>query len=109
MYQNAAMVSEQVFPVVPVDKQSDKYWVYGVDNLRAQDDERRPGALSNEIDWTLSTTPFYCDGHALSKYIPDEERENADAGLDMDIDTTLQLTAKIFLNREVNAVAALRA
>lgn len=109
MYQNAAMVSESVFPVVPVGKQSDKYWVYGVDNLRAQDDERRPGALSNEIDWNLSTAPFYCDGHALSKYIPDEERENADAGLDLDIDTTLQLTAKIFLNREVNAVAALQA
>jgi hypothetical protein len=109
MYLNAAMASESIFPVIPVGKQSDKYWVYGVDNLRAQDDERRPGALSNEIDWNLSTAPFYCDGHALSKYIPDEERENADAGLDMDVDTTLQLTSKIFLSREVNLVAALLA
>ena len=109
MYRNGDFVGDQVFPIVPVDKQSNKYWVYGPDNLRNVDDARRPGGLSNEIDWTLSTNPYFCDGHALHQYIPDEDRENADAALNLDTDVTIQLTDKIFLNREVNLVNSLLA
>lgn len=107
MYRNADFLAEQVFPLIPVDKQSNKFFTYGPDNLRNQQDARRPGAMSNEIDWTLSASPYFCDGHALHRYIPDEERENADAALDLDTDTTIQLTDKIFLNREINLVNAL--
>jgi hypothetical protein len=107
MYRNADFVGDMVFPVLPVGKQSDKYFVYGPDNLRPQDDTRRPGGESNEIDWSLSNAPYYCDGHALSQYIPDEDRENADAAIDLDTDTTIQLTDKIFLNREINIVNAI--
>ena len=107
MYRNADFVAESVFPVVPVGKQSDKYFIYGADNLRNQDDTRRPGSLSNLIDWSLSNSPYFADGHALSLYIPDEHRENADAAIDLDIDTTIQLTDKIFLNREINLVNSL--
>ena len=110
MYRNADFLSEQVFPIVPSDKQSNRYPVYGTDNLRAVADARRPGALSNQIDWSLSTNPFFCDGHALSVYIPDEDRENADpAVMDLQTDSTIMLTDKIFLNREVNLVNALMA
>ena len=107
MYRNQEFQAENVFPIVPVDKQSNKFFVYGPDNLRNQDDTRRPGALANQIDWSLSTAPYFCDGHALSQYIPDEDRENADAAIDLDIDTTIQLTDKIFLNREINLVNSL--
>lgn len=107
MYRNDEFISEKVFPIVPSGKQSDKFFVYGPDNLRSQDDERRPGGRSNEIDWSLSSSPFYCDGHALSIYLPDEDRENADAAIDLDVDSTIQLTDKIFLNREINLVNAL--
>jgi hypothetical protein len=109
MYRNGQMVADSVFPMVPVDKQSNKYWVYGMDNLRADDDTRRPGAESNEMDWTVSANPYYADGHALSQVIPDEWRENADAALDLDTDVTTQLTDKIWLNREVAAAAAIAA
>jgi hypothetical protein len=107
MYRNQEFVSEKVFPIVPVEKQSNKYFVYGPDNLRSQADARRPGGLANEIDWSLSTAPYFADGHALAQYIPDEDRENADAAIDLDIDTTIQLTDKIFLNREINLVNSL--
>jgi hypothetical protein len=102
MYRNAAMVAEDVMPPLPTSKQSDKYFTYGLDNLRADDDARRPGGRSNEIDWTPSTDSYYADGHALSMVIPDEWRENADAALDLDTDTTIQLTDKIMLAREIN-------
>jgi len=109
IYRNADFVAERVAPLIPVDKQSNRFYVYGPDNLRAQDDTRRPGGLSNEIDWSLSSSPYFCDGHALHRYIPDEDRENADAAIDVDTDTTIQLTDKIFLNREINLVNALMA
>ena len=107
MYQNNEFVAEKVFQPLPVDKQSNKYYVYGKDNLRVDDDERRPGAQSNEITWNLSTVPYFADGHGLMSYIPDESRDNADAALDLDTDETVQLTEKIFLNREASLVAQL--
>ena len=109
MYRNGQMVADSIFPMIPVDKQSNKYWTYGLDNLRPDDDTRRPGGESNEIDWSLSANPYYCDGHALSQVIPDEWRENADAAIDLDTDTTIQLTDKLWLNREVAAAAAVAA
>ncbi|KKM05479.1 hypothetical protein LCGC14_1753720 [marine sediment metagenome] len=106
-YRNSEFMADLVFPEVPVDKQSNKYPVYGRDIMRPVDDLRRPGAVSNEIDWDLSHSPYYCDGHALNMSIPDEWRGNADQGLNLDVDTTEELTEKIDLNREVNLVAAL--
>lgn len=106
MYRNAAMVAEDIMPALPVDKQSNKYFTYGLDNLRADEDLRRPGAMSNEIDWTPSTDTYYADGHALSQVIPDEWRENADAAIDLDTDVTIQLTDKIMLKREKNCATA---
>jgi hypothetical protein len=108
-YRNAAFIADRVFPEVTVDKQSNKYPVYGKENLRADDDLRRPGTESNEIEWSLSHDPYYCDGHALNSVIPDEHRGNADGAIDLDMDTTENLTDKILLSREVNLVAALAA
>jgi hypothetical protein len=109
MYRNQLMVSEEVFPVLPVAKQSNKYFIYGLDNLRPSLDERRPAGLARQMNWSLSTGSYACDGHALSDWIPDESRDNEDAALDVDTDTTIALTDKLFLNREVALEAALQA
>jgi hypothetical protein len=105
MYQNddAGYAADEVFPEIPVDKQSDKYPIYGQENFRADDDLRAPGGESDEMRWSLSTDQYYCDGHAKSMVIPDEWRENEDAVLDVDVDTTTMLTDQIFLRREVDA------
>jgi hypothetical protein len=109
MYRNGKMVADQIFPELPVDKQSNKYFTYGLDNLRVDDDTRRPGAMSNKIDWNLSPNPYYCDGHALHSPIPDEWRENADQAINLDTDITIALTDKILLNREAALAAAIAA
>lgn len=105
-YNNADYVAEEVFPVIPVNKQSNKYYIYGQENFRADDDLRRPGTEADEMRWTLSTDTYYADGHAKAMVIPDEEDENEDEVLDMDVDTTETLTDQIMLRREVNAVTA---
>ncbi|MGA2631762.1 MAG: hypothetical protein ABSG54_16310 [Terriglobia bacterium] len=100
-YRNAQYVADSVFPVVPVSKQSNKYFIYSKDNFRTLDDARRPGARANEIEWTLSTDTYYCEGHALAQAIPDELRANADQAIDVDVDTTEVLTDLVYLQREI--------
>jgi hypothetical protein len=104
-YHNAQFVADQIFPVVPVTKQSNKYFIYSKDRFRILDDARRPGARANEIDWTLSTDTYFCEGHALAQAIPDELRANADQAIDVDVDTTETLTDLIYLQREILAAS----
>ena len=100
-YRNTQYVADSVFPVVPVSKQSNKYFIYSKENFRTLDDARRPGARANEIEWTLSTDTYYCEGHALAQAIPDELRANADQAIDVDVDTTEVLTDLVYLQREI--------
>lgn len=108
MYRPAQFVAPQVFQMLPSNKQSDKYWAYGLDNLRATDDERRPAALSNQLEMTLAPAgPYFCDGHALHDWVPDETAAGVDAPIDPQIDATLALTDVISLNKELALVAAI--
>ena len=100
-YHNAQFVADQIFPTIPVTKQSNKYFIYSKDRFRIVDDARRPGARANEITWTLSTDTYYAEGHALAQAIPDELRANADQALDVDVDTTETLTDLIYVQREI--------
>ncbi len=107
-YAPAQFVAGQVFPMLPSLKQSDKYWTMGIDNLRSIDDERRPAALSNQMEQDVTAAgPYFCDGHALHDWVSDETADGVDAPLDPQIDSTQALTDVIMLNKEVNLVAAL--
>jgi hypothetical protein len=105
-YHNAQFVADQVFPTIPVAKQSNKYFIYSKDRFRIVDDARRPGARANEINWTLSTDTYFAEGHALAQAIPDELRANADQAIDVDVDTTETLTDLIYLQREMGLAKA---
>lgn len=96
----------EVFPVVPVDKQSDIFFKFSKQHFRAVPDAKRPGADVNEIPIDLDARGnFFCDGHALDYPQPDEVAANADPGADLDIETTLKTTEMVRLNEEVNGAA----
>lgn len=104
-YQNEAYIADQIFKEVPVDKQSDRYYVYGKEMFRQNDDLRAPGTEANEITWTLSDDTYYCEGHALRTPVADEEKQNADDGFDLEADGTELVTEGILLNKEVDAAS----
>lgn len=104
-YHNDQFVANSMFPMIPVNKQSNKYFIYSKDRFRAIADTRRPGARANEINWTLSTNTYFAEGHALAEAIPDELRANADPAIDLDVDVTETLTDMLFVQREVIAAA----
>jgi hypothetical protein len=108
-YRNPAFIADELAPIVPVRKQSDKYFVHDAarEAFRQTDDRRAPGTEASEVNFSLSTDNYYCEDHALVSVIPDEERENADPAIQPSIDRTEFLRAKIDLNKEIELAGSL--
>jgi hypothetical protein len=99
-YRNNALVGELLFPRVSVARQSDKYYKFGREvQILAAGTLRAAGAAAQRVDLTVSTDSYFCDDHALSAVIPDEERSNYMAG-DIEQDKTKLLTANLLLDEE---------
>ncbi len=102
-YPATGLVGEQLFPVVPVRKQSDKYYVFGREAwLPETSDYRAPGTEANEIPgFQLSLDTYFAQEHSLQIAVTDEERENTDSPMSPDRDGTELVTSKILLGREL--------
>jgi len=99
---NNGFVGEELFPSLTVVKQSDKYYVFGREAWKPEDDLRAPGTVANEVPGVaLSLDAYYCQEHALQTPVTDEERRNVDSPLAPDRDATELITSKIMLGREV--------
>lgn len=96
-------------PMVMVGKKSDKYFIYDAerDTARVVDDNWNAGSAANLVDYPLSDDSYNCTGHALRHMVTDEERENADAPLQPEVDATEALVNRVMLNQEVGLVSAL--
>jgi len=106
-YKNEDYIADSVFKVVPVQKQSDRYYVYGKEMFRVTDDRRAPGTSANEVDWSLADDFYFCEGHAQRHFVPDEAIDNADAEFDLEAEATEFVTNKILLVKENNAAMKL--
>jgi len=101
-YTNPGYIADQVFPIVPVDKQSDKYLVYDKSHwFRNEARIRAPGTRSERGGWSYSTAAYFCDRFSYGHEIYDEERSNADNNFQLDSDGALFATDKILMQREV--------
>ena len=94
-------VAAQVCPVIPVTKQSDRYYVYNRgDFFRDQMQRRAPGTPAASVGYRLDNTPtYFADVWAEAKPIPDQLRGNADAVLNMDRDA-VEFLSQALIRRE---------
>lgn len=100
-YQNLDYIADQVFPTVPVDKQSDKYFTYTKGFwFRDLAQLRAPGTESTGSGYGLSTATYFCDNYAFHFDIPDEVRENADQPLRPDMEAVNYVTDRLAMKRE---------
>lgn len=100
-YKNDDYFAERLFPVVPVKKQSGRYWVFGKERFRQYETIRHAKSEAREIaPWSLSNNPYFCDDHSLKDAISDEERANSDA-TDVEVNTVENLTDAILLDFEI--------
>ena len=94
-------IADKVFPMVPVDKQSDKYFTYDKNDwLRDEAQVRADGTESVGSGYNISTATYYADVYAIHKDIGDQTRANADAPINVDREATEFVTHRLLLRRE---------
>ena len=105
-YKQTEFIADQVFPIVPVEKQSDKYfkWDKGF-WMRLAVELRTPGDLYPEGRMKLSNEPYYCDLYHLGFGIADEDIDNQDDAVQLEITGAEWLAQQFMINREVKLAA----
>lgn len=120
-YMNEEYVADEVFPMLPVDARSDKYWVYeksaflrtsGLDANGKSKSLRKDGTPANVIEHSLSSDSYYTENYAHRELVTDAVVRNAAAtpGSSMiqpRIDATIQVSTRLAMDRE--EMAAYRA
>jgi len=99
-------VSRKVFPIVPTDRQSNKYYVWDQkDFFRSDARKRAPGAESAGSGLRLSTDSYYCDVWASHFDIDHQTAANADAGIDLERGAVAKVTRDILIQEDIDWAA----
>ena len=109
-YRNASYVADAVLPVVPVNKRSNKYFLYRREDFLSPSPTsgtglaslRRPGSEAAELDYTLSTQNYSAEEYAYRGFVADAEAAASDNPLQADMDQSLQLTERLMLDNEIS-------
>ncbi|NLD21615.1 MAG: hypothetical protein GX664_03915 [Bacteroidales bacterium] len=96
-------IADKVFPIIPVKKQSDVYFVYNKGDFFRDEARVRAGASESVGgDYGVEASdPYYCKVHAFHKDVTEQDRANYDDPLDADQDATDFVTQKMLIRREV--------
>lgn len=95
-------ISNKVFPVVPVRKQSDTYVIYNRGDFWRQGNiQPRPlGGKLDTIDWGFSTGTYLCVERGAAHKIDDRQKANADDPLDLRREAMELLTSAMMVDAE---------
>ena len=103
----AGFVADRVFPVIPVEKQSDLYFTYDRGYFfRDEMAERAPGTESAGTGYEVGTDSYLTKLYSVHHDIPDQVRANEDSPLNSDRDTTILVTQKALIKKEKVFAAA---
>ena len=99
-------IADKVFPIIPVDKKSDKFFTYTKNDwFRDEAQRRAPGTESAGGGYNLSTASYSCDVFAFHKAVDDQTTANADAPLNPLREATEFVTRRLMLRRELQFVS----
>jgi hypothetical protein len=99
-------VAQRLFPVVPVGKQSDKYYIIKKEAWLAIPNTRRsPKARANRIEFDVSSDAYYADNYALGAEIALEDLANADTALRLRNSNTDLVARGLLADYEVRVAA----
>lgn len=78
-YRPEGFIADMIFPIVPVQKQSDLYVIWSrEDRLRRHDTKRAPATEAKRIYEEVSSATYFAKNYALKSSIPIEDFKNAD-------------------------------
>jgi hypothetical protein len=102
-----AFICGKVFPYVPVDKKSNRYFIYTKDDWFR--DDAQPRGVAQESaggGYDIDNTPSYnCTVYAYHKDVDEQEDANADEPLNMERDATRYVARKLLLRQELQWVS----
>lgn len=100
-------IAQQVLPIVPVGKQSDKFFVLDKDSwLRIGQSLRAPKTSPRRVTFRVSSDNFYCDNYALAGENSLEDLANADIAIRLR-NNTAQFVTDMILRDYENRVATM--
>lgn len=95
-------VADKVFPIIPVDKQSNLYNRYSKSQWRKTNAQKRaPGTESVGTGYDIFRDQYMCDVYAIHKDITDQDRAAADTEWELDKDATNLVSNDLLLMREL--------
>ena len=96
-------IADKVFPIIPVQKQSDTYFTYSkADFFRDEAAVRAKGTESAGGDYDIEAAePYFCRKYAFHTDVTEDDRVNADDPLDPNKDASIFVTQKLLIKREV--------
>lgn len=101
MQKQTQFVASQIFPVVPVSKKSDLYYVWNKEDwFRDEAEERAPGTESAGSNYSVGTDNYNCKNKSFHKDVDDETRANSDEAINPDRSATNFVTQRLLLARE---------
>lgn len=99
-------IADKVFPVIPVDKKSNKYFTYTKNDwFRDEAQRRAPGTESAGGGYNLSTGTYSCDVFAFHKDVDDQTVANSDSPLNPLREAAEFVTRRLILRKELQWVS----
>lgn len=98
----ANFIADKVFPIVGVERQSDKYYTYDRGNMNRTGDVQvlAPRTEVNRIGQSVSTDSFYADVYGLGMDFDEQTLANEDAALDIRASGAQTLVNRLMIHRE---------
>lgn len=101
-FQQGNLVGQRLFPVVPVDKQSNKYYVINkADWMRLPDtDVRAPKNAPRRIEFSVSSDSYFATNYALAAEAAFEDLVNQDQAIQLRNRNIALVTSRLALGME---------
>lgn len=99
---DAGFVADKVFPVVGVEHQSDKYYIYDRENFNRTGDVAKvaPRTELNTIGMSISNSNYTADVYGLAMDFDEQTLANEDAALDIRAAGAQTLATRMMIHRE---------
>lgn len=97
-----SFIADKVFPIVGVDKQSDKYYKYDRANMNRTGDVKKlaPRTEVERIGMTISEDNYFADVYGLGMDFDEQTLANEDAALDIRSAGAQTLAMRLMIHRE---------
>jgi hypothetical protein len=108
VYRNDEFIYDRVIPKLPVKNETDKFLIYGKDNMRLDDDLWADGTVAKEVQYTTTEGTYSVRRHGLKSFVSDKKVKQSDSPLRPLVSAQNLLLDKIKLRQEKKAATLLR-